>query len=100
MAEVEEDGSVVKVKEEIGRVVQIGLLCTQEIASLRPTMRRVLQMLTRKEEQLPAPTNPPFMDERTMELNDTTDGDDPSYLNVTEASSSAATLTHSSFHPR
>ncbi|XP_023545817.1 cysteine-rich receptor-like protein kinase 2 [Cucurbita pepo subsp. pepo] len=92
---VEGDGSM---KEEILRVVQIGLLCTQESASLRPTMSKVLQMLMKKEEKLPAPTNPPFMDERTMELNDTSE--DPSYFNMTEASSSAATVTHSSFHPR
>ncbi|KAG6598233.1 Cysteine-rich receptor-like protein kinase 2, partial [Cucurbita argyrosperma subsp. sororia] len=91
---VEGDGSM---KEEILRVVQIGLLCTQESASLRPTMSKVLQMLMKKEEKLPAPTNPPFMDERTMELNDTSE--DPSYFNMTEASSSAATVTHSSFHP-
>lgn len=92
---VEEDRST---KEEILRVVQIGLLCTQESASLRPTMSKVLQMLMKKEEKLPTPTNPPFMDERTMELNDTSE--DPSCFNLTEASSSAATVTHSSFHPR
>lgn len=94
---VEEDGSI---KEEILRVVQIGLLCTQETASLRPTMSKVLQMLMKKEEELPAPTNPPFMDERTMELNDTSGTEDPSCFNLTKASSSAATVTHSSFHPR
>lgn len=93
--EKDEDGSM---KEEILRVLHIGLLCTQESASLRPTMSKVLQMLMKKEERLPAPTNPPFMDERTMELNDTSE--DPSYFNVTEGSSSAATVTHSSFHPR
>ncbi|KAL4385666.1 hypothetical protein GQ457_15G003470 [Hibiscus cannabinus] len=58
-------------RNEVARVVQIGLLCTQEIPSLRPSMSKVLQMLTRKEEELPAPTNPPFMDEKTMEFNGT-----------------------------
>ncbi|XP_022951488.1 cysteine-rich receptor-like protein kinase 2 isoform X1 [Cucurbita moschata] len=86
------------IKEEILRVVHIGLLCTQETASLRPTMSKVLQMLMKKEDKLPAPTNPPFMDERTMELNDTSDA--PSQYNVTEGSSMAASVTHSSFHPR
>ena len=86
------------IKEEILRVVHIGLLCTQETASLRPTMSKVLQMLMKKEDKLPAPTNPPFMDERTMELNDTSDA--PSQYNVTEGSSTAASVTHSSFHPR
>ncbi|KAF2286719.1 hypothetical protein GH714_023955 [Hevea brasiliensis] len=45
------------VKNDVLRVVHIGLLCTQEIASLRPTMAKALQMLT-ADEQLPAPTNP------------------------------------------
>ncbi|KAL6294479.1 hypothetical protein ACE6H2_002621 [Prunus campanulata] len=62
------------VKDEILRVVQIGLLCTQESPSLRPKMSKALQMLTKKEQHLPAPANPPFIDEKTMELNDT--GDD------------------------
>ncbi|KAE8716170.1 hypothetical protein F3Y22_tig00110156pilonHSYRG00507 [Hibiscus syriacus] len=55
---------------EVARVVQIGLLCTQEIPSLRPSMSKVLQMLTKKED-LPGSTNPPFMDEKTMEFNGT-----------------------------
>ncbi|KAL4639022.1 hypothetical protein ACB092_03G188200 [Castanea dentata] len=58
----------VNVKNEILRVLHIGLLCTQEIQSLRPTMSKALQMLTNKDYELPAPTNPPFIDERTMEL--------------------------------
>ncbi|CAN6727151.1 unnamed protein product [Malus baccata var. baccata] len=65
------------VKDEIFRVVQIGLLCTQESSSLRPTMSKALQMLTKKELHLPAPINPPFIDEKTMELND--NGDDQCY---------------------
>ncbi|XP_021800960.1 cysteine-rich receptor-like protein kinase 2, partial [Prunus avium] len=41
------------VKDEILRVVQIGLLCTQESPSLRPKMSKALQMLTKKEQPLP-----------------------------------------------
>lgn len=48
------------------------------------------------EEHLPAPSNPPFLDESTMELQDTYD--DPLYpLN---AADSIATMSHSSFYPR
>ncbi|XP_061992112.1 cysteine-rich receptor-like protein kinase 2 isoform X2 [Rosa rugosa] len=86
-----------KVKDEILRVVQIGLLCTQEIPTLRPTMSKALQMLTKKEENLPAPSNPPFIDEKTMELNDTYDN--PCYPNA-DGSGSVASVTHSSFYPR
>ncbi|KAG8383204.1 hypothetical protein BUALT_Bualt05G0160200 [Buddleja alternifolia] len=60
------------VKNEILRVVHVGLLCTQENPSLRPSMSKVLEMLVKKE-QLPEPTRPPFMDEFTTELNDTSE---------------------------
>ncbi|OMO78291.1 hypothetical protein CCACVL1_14513 [Corchorus capsularis] len=86
------------VKDEVFRVVHIGLLCAQETPSLRPSMSKVLQMLTKKEEDLPAPTNPPFMDEKTMELNDTTENKGyPFNLADTD---SIATVTHSSFYAR
>ncbi|KAE8692322.1 Cysteine-rich receptor-like protein kinase 2 [Hibiscus syriacus] len=62
-----------EVKNQIYRVLHIGLLCTQEARSLRPSMSKVLQMLTKKDEDLPAPTPPPFMDEKTMEFNDTSE---------------------------
>ncbi|KAK7317636.1 hypothetical protein RJT34_02040 [Clitoria ternatea] len=84
------------VKNEILRVVHIGLLCTQEIPSLRPTMSKALHMLTKKEEHLATPSNPPFTDESTMELHDK--NDDPLYpFNATD---SLATISHSSFYPR
>ncbi|KAJ6366740.1 hypothetical protein OIU77_003176 [Salix suchowensis] len=54
--------------EEIQRVVQIGLLCTQESPNLRPTMTEVVQMLRREEVELPSPSKPPFTDE-LMEFN-------------------------------
>nr|GEU92575.1 cysteine-rich receptor-like protein kinase 2 [Tanacetum cinerariifolium] len=57
-------------QEEAMKVVHIGLLCTQEDPSLRPSMSTVLKMLAKDDEPLPAPSNPPFMDEKTMELND------------------------------
>ncbi|KAJ6740457.1 hypothetical protein OIU79_000556 [Salix purpurea] len=54
--------------EEIQRVVQIGLLCTQESPNLRPTMTEVVQMLRKEGVELPSPSKPPFTDE-LMELN-------------------------------
>ncbi|CAJ1940171.1 unnamed protein product [Sphenostylis stenocarpa] len=84
------------VKNDILRVVQIGLLCTQEIPSLRPSMSKALKMLTKKEEHMEAPSNPPFIDESTMALHD--QNDDPFYpLYVAD---SLATMSHSSFYPR
>lgn len=77
------------VKKEVVRVVHVGLLCTQEVAGLRPSMSKALQMLVKKEEELPAPTNPPFIDENSMELVDSHDD-----------SASIANISHSSFYPR
>lgn len=48
--------------EEGIRVIQIGLLCTQAAATLRPSMSRVVTMLTSEKEHLPSPTSPPFID--------------------------------------
>ncbi|KAI6694861.1 hypothetical protein NL676_022571 [Syzygium grande] len=86
------------IKNEVLRVIHIGLLCTQEAPSLRPTMSKALQMLTKKDEELPPPTNPPFIDERTMELNDTFD--DPSFPLNPKTLDSIATISNSSFQPR
>ncbi|KAL2484519.1 Cysteine-rich receptor-like protein kinase 2 [Abeliophyllum distichum] len=38
----------IDVKKEIIRIVHVGLLCTQEIPSLRPSMSKALQMLPRR----------------------------------------------------
>ncbi|GKB83923.1 cysteine-rich receptor-like protein kinase 2 [Tanacetum coccineum] len=54
------------VKKEIQSVVHIGLLCTQEVASLRPTMSMALQMLSKNIEPLPSPATPPYV----IETND------------------------------
>ncbi|XAR65089.1 Non-specific serine/threonine protein kinase [Bertholletia excelsa] len=86
------------IKNEVLRVVHIGLLCTQEVAPLRPTMSKALQMLAKKDEDLPPPSNPPFIDENTMELNDLLDN--PCYPLNGGNSGSVACLSHSSFYAR
>jgi len=48
--------------EEGIRVIKIGLLCTQAAAALRPSMSRVVSMLTNEAENLPSPTKPAFID--------------------------------------
>ncbi|KAI3730904.1 hypothetical protein L1987_62084 [Smallanthus sonchifolius] len=81
------------------RAIHVGLLCTQEAASLRPSMSAALKMLATPDEPLPTPSKPPFTDENTMELNSIAhkllnygDGDDDS--------NSIATVSHSHFYPR
>ncbi|KAF9607587.1 hypothetical protein IFM89_037211 [Coptis chinensis] len=85
-------------KIDILRVLHVGLLCTQELSSFRPFMSTVLKMLSKRDEQLPIPTNPPFTDERTMELNDTSE--DPSHPLNASFSPSIANMSHSAFYPR
>jgi serine/threonine protein kinase len=84
-------------KSEVLRVVHVGLLCTQENPGLRPLMSKTLRLLAVKEEELPQPSNPPFIDEKTMELNDATERNSP--YNDGD-SSSIANVSHSSFYPR
>ncbi|XP_057496946.1 cysteine-rich receptor-like protein kinase 2 isoform X2 [Actinidia eriantha] len=86
------------IKNEALRVVHIGLLCTQEVPSLRPSMSKALHMLAKKNEHLPTPSNPPFIDEKTMELNETCEN--PSYPLNDGNSGSVASVSHSSFYPR
>ncbi|KAI3696494.1 hypothetical protein L1987_79512 [Smallanthus sonchifolius] len=85
-------------QKDVIKVVHIGLLCTQEASSLRPSMSAALKMLAKDDGPLPTPSNPPFINELTMELNDSTqrsldncDGID---------SSSVATVSHSGFYLR
>ncbi|KAM7487287.1 hypothetical protein LguiB_024771 [Lonicera macranthoides] len=83
-------------KTEVQRVVHVGLLCTQEAPRLRPTMSKTLRMLAMKDEQLPSPSNPPFIDEKTMELNDTSE---QAHFPLNDGNS-IASVSHSSFYPR
>ncbi|CAA0818383.1 Cysteine-rich receptor-like protein kinase 2 [Striga hermonthica] len=87
----------INAKNEMLRVVHAALLCMQENPSLRPSMSKVLQMLVDKEE-LPSPTNPPFMNEITMELNDSR----AKMVSPLEYSygDSIANMSHSNFYPR
>ncbi|XP_077244195.1 cysteine-rich RLK (RECEPTOR-like protein kinase) 2 [Tasmannia lanceolata] len=85
-------------KEQIMRVVHVGLLCMQENPALRPSMSRTLQMLSKMEVELAPPTNPPFIDEKTMELNDMSE--DPYHPLNPNSAHSIATVSTSSFHPR
>jgi len=55
-----------------------------------------LVQVTKNEKHLAAPSNPPFLDETTMELHDTSG--DPFYLLKTV--DSVATMSNSSFYPR
>ncbi|KAI3779419.1 hypothetical protein L2E82_09137 [Cichorium intybus] len=84
-------------QREVKKVVQVGLLCIQEAPFLRPSMSAVLRMLA-KDEPLPVPSNPPFIDGKTMELDKITGK--IQYYNYRDDSTSIATVSHSHFFPR
>ncbi|KAI3779429.1 hypothetical protein L2E82_09147 [Cichorium intybus] len=84
-------------QKEAKKVVQVGLLCTQEAPSLRPCMSTILRMLA-KDEPLPVPSKPPFINEKTMEFNNITEK--LRYYNYGDDSSSIATVSNSHFFPR
>lgn len=83
----------IKIKKEIQSVVHVGLLCIQEVASLRPTMSMALQMLAKNIEPLPSPAKPPYIPESTIQL------DDASRLRLKNPVS-VPTVSNSSFIPR
>nr|XP_043608621.1 cysteine-rich receptor-like protein kinase 2 isoform X1 [Erigeron canadensis]XP_043608622.1 cysteine-rich receptor-like protein kinase 2 isoform X1 [Erigeron canadensis] len=80
-------------KKEIQSIVHVGLLCIQEVASLRPTMSMALQMLSKKIEPLPSPANPPYIHESSIQSLH------PSRLGLNNPTS-VATVSDSSFIPR
>lgn len=47
-------------EQEVSRLLQIGLLCVQASAELRPSMSVVVKML-KESSELPTPTQPPFL---------------------------------------
>ncbi|KAK1293199.1 Cysteine-rich receptor-like protein kinase 2 [Acorus calamus] len=59
-------------EEQALKVLHVGLLCTQASPILRPSMWKVVEMLNGKSRDLPAPTEPPFINIRAASLR--TDG--------------------------
>lgn len=78
--------------EEATRVLQIGLLCAQASAELRPAMSAVVRML-RQGEPIPAPAQPPF-------LRSNPDGGSFGGSSSSAPSSSVNSITVSEFDPR
>ncbi|KAJ8771777.1 hypothetical protein K2173_026954 [Erythroxylum novogranatense] len=58
--------------KQAANVLQVGLLCTQASASLRPSMAEVVQMLTDEECELPSPKQPPFLNASVLNPDDST----------------------------
>ncbi|KAK4376900.1 hypothetical protein RND71_003196 [Anisodus tanguticus] len=54
-------------EEEASKLLQVGLLCVQASAELRPSMSSVVKMLTENHE-IPQPTQPPFLNSGSSEF--------------------------------
>ncbi|PON59671.1 Serine/threonine protein kinase [Trema orientale] len=64
--------------EEASNVIQIGLLCTQASAALRPSMSEVVKMLNDKQYEIPSPKQPPFLNASLLNSDEgQTDGQNP-----------------------
>ncbi|XP_052181986.1 cysteine-rich receptor-like protein kinase 42 [Diospyros lotus] len=57
--------------KEAPDVLQIGLVCTQASAALRPSMSEVVEMLTSKGRAIPSPEQPPFLNASVLAPTDT-----------------------------
>ncbi|KAL7161692.1 hypothetical protein ACSBR2_042213 [Camellia fascicularis] len=58
--------------KETSNVLQIGLLCTQTSATLRPSMSEVVKMLMIKGSAIPSPKQPPFLNASVLAPTDST----------------------------
>ncbi|PKI66366.1 hypothetical protein CRG98_013168 [Punica granatum] len=57
---------------EVANVLQIGLLCTQASAELRPSMPEVVEMLNNKHCVVPDPKQPPFLSASVLSSDNST----------------------------
>ncbi|KAK9276321.1 hypothetical protein L1049_005852 [Liquidambar formosana] len=85
-------------EEEASRVLQIGLLCVQASAELRPSMSMVVKMIADNHE-IPQPTQPPFLNSSTADIRPLIP---PQTYNSQPRSSNTSgnNMTESTFEPR
>ncbi|KAL6193305.1 hypothetical protein ACLB2K_034389 [Fragaria x ananassa] len=55
------------INNEASQLLQVGLLCVQASAELRPSMPLVVKMLTNQNLEIPRPTQPPFLNSGSAE---------------------------------
>ncbi|PRQ40203.1 putative protein kinase RLK-Pelle-DLSV family [Rosa chinensis] len=55
------------INSEASQLLQVGLLCVQASAELRPSMSFVVKMLTDQNLEIPQPTQPPFLNSGSAE---------------------------------
>eukprot|EP00253_Pinus_taeda_P015957 PITA_15957 len=89
--------------EEGIRVIKIGLLCTQAVPTLRPSMSRVVSMLTSEKENVASPTRPTLTDLDVVNLLEQVEPGrviDPQKTSKATTSSGAVDPSSGSLEPR
>uniref|UniRef100_A0A2N9IQW8 Protein kinase domain-containing protein n=1 Tax=Fagus sylvatica TaxID=28930 RepID=A0A2N9IQW8_FAGSY len=86
-------------EEEASRLLQIGLLCVQASAELRPSMSTVVKMLSDNHE-LPQPTQPPFLNSSSAEISTFIPLRTYNSQPESDTQSSANNMTESGIDPR
>ncbi|KAL5064626.1 hypothetical protein RYX36_026363, partial [Vicia faba] len=79
------------VAEEVSNALQVSLLCTQSSPPLRPSMSEVVQMLTKRDYNIPIPIQQPFINYTRLTLDNRT----ASTMSIT---SNGRASSRSSFH--
>ncbi|KAL5552845.1 hypothetical protein UlMin_040246 [Ulmus minor] len=85
--------------EEASRLFQIGLLCVQASAELRPAMSMVVKMLTDNHQIIPQPTQPPFLN-TSIEIKRGTSSTEYNSQQGSNTQSSGNNMTESWIEPR
>lgn len=92
-------------REEVLQVIYVALLCTQASATLRPTMSKVITLLTGGDSNLPPVTQPPFIDVTPSQSTASASTSSPyeisyGHSNRQDISTSMNTISASSHEPR
>lgn len=87
------------IKEEASRLLQIGLLCVQASAELRPSMSVVVKMLTDQHE-IAQPTQPPFLNSNSADISPLNRSGTPYLQSDSCTQSSGNDMTDSFIEPR
>lgn len=66
-------------EEEANRLLQVGLLCVQASAELRPSMSIVVKMLKDGHHEIPQPTQPPFLNSSSVSAEISSRGQSETY---------------------
>ncbi|KAL3511316.1 hypothetical protein ACH5RR_030717 [Cinchona calisaya] len=87
------------IKDEASKLLQIGLLCVQASAELRPSMSVVVKMLNNQHE-ISQPTQPPFINSNSSEMSPLNRSGTPYFQSDSYTQSSGNELTDSFIEPR